>query len=73
MSIENEFSIRDVSSGQAPVTAQARETLIYVTDLLDQLQTISNVSGLSEMANDLSALLAKHMLSSDAISQKFSR
>lgn len=73
MSIQNEFSVGDLSSGQAPVTAQARETLNYVTDLLDELQTISNVSGLSEMANDLSALIAKHMLSSDAMSPKFSR
>ena len=73
MGIQNEFSVDDVAAGQKPVTAQARETLNYVTDLLDELQKISNVSGLSEMANDLNVLIAKHMMSKDDISPKFSR
>ena len=73
MGIQNEFSVDDVAAEQKPVTAQARETLNYVTDLLDELQTISNVSGLSEMANDLNVLIAKHMMSKDDISPKFSR
>ncbi len=72
MGIQDEFLVGDLSSTQVPVTAQARETLNYVTDLLDQLQTISNVSGLSEMANDLNVLIAKH-ISNDEISSKFSR
>lgn len=63
MGIQDQFLVDDVASGQRPVTAQARETLNYVTDLLNELQTISNVSGLSELAKDLNVLIAKHMVS----------
>lgn len=73
MGIQDEFSIRGVSSRQVSVTAQAREALNYVTDLLDQLQTISNVSGLTEMANDLNAVISKHSVASDDVSSKFNR
>lgn len=60
MGRQDEFLLKGAVSPDAGVTGQALEAVTYITDLLSELQTIANVSGLTQLSNDLNAVMMKH-------------
>lgn len=54
--------IRDLSSAvDISAKGESSETVNYITDLLGELQTIANISGLSRLSDDINAVMSKHM------------
>lgn len=43
------------------VPSRANETLVYITDLLGELQTIARIGGLKSLSDDIQLVLVKHM------------
>jgi len=52
------------SSVNTRPTAKAADTFEYVTDLLAELRSISNMSGLSALSDDIQSVISKHMANS---------
>jgi hypothetical protein len=40
---------------------RSSETITYITDLMVELQTIANVSGLSALSDDIDLVVKKHV------------
>ena len=52
----------DVSpSFDMDVTARATDTASYITDLLGELHSIANISGLTGLSDDIQTVLSKHI------------
>jgi len=64
MGVQNNISVNEVSSKDVMVASRATDTLNYVTDLLGELQTIANLTGLSDLSGDIQGVISKHMVAS---------
>lgn len=47
-------------------SAKAADAFHYITDLLGELHSIANMSGLSALSDDLETVISKHMSSAAA-------
>lgn len=61
MGRQDQFTIDTTSSMGSGVKGKPAETASYITDLLSELQTIANISGLSVLSDDINSVLSKHM------------
>jgi len=64
MGIQNNISVSEMSSKDVMATSRSTDTLNYVTDLLGELQTIANLTGLSDLSGDIQGVISKHMVAS---------
>ena len=60
MGIQDDFSADTTISLQAVGTARATDTVNYITDLLGELQSIAAITGLSNLSNDINAVMSKY-------------
>jgi len=64
MGIQN--TIRDQNSSTSSIegglSAGAIEAVDYITDLLNELQTIANIQGLQNLSNDIHSVVRKHVI-----------
>jgi len=61
MGRQDDFTVDVTSKGNIVTSTNPTETAIYITDLLAELQTIANISGLTGLSMDIDAVIEKHM------------
>jgi hypothetical protein len=67
MGRQDQFTMNEVASMSNGVNPNGADTVNYITDLLSELQMIANVSGLSNLSDDIRAVLSKHMVQSASV------
>lgn len=55
------FSADASSSFDMTGTVRATDTASYITDLLGELHSIANISGLTGLSDDIQTVLSKHI------------
>ena len=60
MGIQDDFSADTTTSLHLVGTARATDTVNYITDLLGELQSIAAITGLSNLSNDINAVMSKY-------------
>lgn len=61
MGRQDDFTASGDASYRKNGAAKAKDTVNYITDLLGELHTIANVSGLNTLSEDIHELMSKHM------------
>ncbi len=61
MGTQHNFKADFESSYSMDGSARRHETVNYITDLLGELHSIANISGLADLSDDIQSVLSKHV------------
>lgn len=61
MGRQDTFSAEVAFSSEVNRSSRGADTVNYITDLLAELHTIANVSGLTHLSEDINSVISKHI------------